>query len=277
MSEENIIFKIRNLECTYPGHHKRIIYIDHLDIPSGKLIIILGKSGVGKSTLLETLGLMNNTMQSGSSIALNLEKENKEYFYEHLWKQKSQRNIEQIRNRHYSFIFQSTNLMSNFTADENVIMSMMIQGKKRAESIHDAHQVMNRIGLEEVDSKKKTFELSGGQKQRLAFVRAIIPKFTVLFGDEPTGNLDETNSRELLDLLKKHMQQNRQTAIIVSHNIDLTVEFADQVLVLTKNGDYGEFLMDNVFLSKREDGNCTWHNAEGRPIDDISNAIRALI
>jgi len=277
MINETPIFQIRNLNCTYPQQKNGVVWIDNLDIPRGKLIVILGKSGSGKSTILETLGLMNQTMQVGSSILFSPDREEEKYEYGEVWTAKTQKAIDHIRKEHFSFIFQSTNLMPNFTAYENVIMSLLIQGKSQEESMLLAHQVMDKVGMNEVDVRKKTFELSGGQKQRLAFVRAIIRDFTVLFGDEPTGNLDEVNSRELMAMLKENIQKGNRSAILVSHNIDLTVEFADQILVLTKEKGFGEFLPGNTFFKSSLSGSDRWFDSGKDEIKDIHLKVRSLI
>ncbi|MCX6270818.1 MAG: ABC transporter ATP-binding protein [Bacteroidetes bacterium] len=277
MENNSNLFNIRNLTCTYAGSQSKAIYVDKLDIACGRFVVIVGKSGSGKSTLLEVLGLMNNTLQTGSSISIHLEGGRKEYLYENLWRDPREKDIQYIRKEHFSFIFQSTNLMPNFTALENVIMSLMIQGKSQEESSFAATRLMQLVGLGDVDSKKKTYELSGGQKQRLAFVRAMIPEFTVIFGDEPTGNLDETNSRELFGLLRTNIAEQKRTAIIVSHNIDLAVEFSDQILVLTKEKGYGEFLDSHIFQHETNGSGPKWINLAGDKVSDIKATLRSLL
>lgn len=277
MNPEQAVFRIQNLSCSYIGKRTRVLCIDHLDLPRGKLIVILGKSGSGKSTILEALGLMNNTMDPDSSIIFSPGVGSEIVNYQEVWKSSQKQNIDSIRKQHFSFIFQSTNLMPNFTAYENIIMSLLIQGKDQDYSMQLAEEFMTKVDLKDISKRKKTFELSGGQKQRLAFVRAIIRDFTVLFGDEPTGNLDEVNSRELMHLLKESIKSRDRTAIIVSHNIELSCDFADQILVLTKDKDYGEFKGNNAFRVNDNAGVRKWVDAGNNEISDIQQRIRFII
>ena len=170
--------------------------------------------------------------------------------------------------------------MPNFTVYENICLTQMIQGVSQKEALLKARDMMHRIGLQEVDEHKKPHELSGGQRQRVAFVRAITPQFTVLFGDEPTGNLDEINSRELMSILTNNIRQHQRTAVIVTHNIDLALEFADQIIILTKNNqsNCGQVEKNNIFYKQQNpnnpnNNNATWlvqqqyyTNAQTRPI-----------
>lgn len=258
---EGNIFTIRNLHCSY-NSKKTTLKVNHLDLPSGKIIVILGKSGIGKSTLLETLGLMNNTIRATSNTVLEFHPPDKStYSFNTTWKDEVQ--IAEIRKNYFSFIFQDTNLMPNFTVYENIYLTQMIQGK---ESIVRTENFMDRVGLGKIGKSKKAFELSGGERQRVAFVRAITPSFTVLFGDEPTGNLDEGNAKDLMDLLKSQIDTNK-TAIIVSHSIDLALNYADMIILLTKNEkeDCGEVRPENVFHKKKDD---KWYKKNKSPINE---------
>jgi len=253
-----VLFEIENLKCAYNGGAP-VLEIEQLSISSGKLVVILGLSGAGKSTFLETIGLMNNTLVSGSSIRFE-PSEGETYKYLNLWKNKKSGDIYEVRRLHFSFIFQNTNLMPNFTVFENISLTQMLQGKSMKESIKDADVFMKQIGLEEIDENKKSFELSGGQAQRVAFVRAITPDFTVLFGDEPTGNLDEKNSWDLMSMLKEKVVGMGKTAIIVTHNIDLSLDFADQIILITKPNSHGVIEKHNIF--NKEDENNKWKNGK---------------
>ncbi|MGB0930907.1 MAG: ABC transporter ATP-binding protein [Chitinophagales bacterium] len=269
------IFEIRKLVCSY-NHQKPVLKIDHLDIPKGKIIVILGKSGIGKSTLLETLGLMNDTILDKANTVLDFKPiAGETHSFKKIWK--TQKNTAEVRKNFFSFIFQDTNLMPNFTVHENILLTQMIQNEEHTKRTID---ILDKVGLGEIGKSKKAFELSGGQRQRVAFVRAITPTFTVLFGDEPTGNLDEGNAKDLMDLLKEEIKKNK-TAIIVSHNIDLALQYAHNIIVLTeyKNNDstkesYGELLAENVF---KKDENEIWKKKNGTSIEgDIKQFIKQV-
>ncbi len=272
------LFTLQNLTCAYRQPNgmagNPVLKIAELQIPKGKIIVLLGKSGAGKSTILETLGLMNNTLSNNSQL-LFMPNENEKYHFETIWEKK---NIDEIRKKHFSFIFQNTNLMPNFTVYENICLTQMIQGSSKADAMQKAQKMMRQIGLQEIDEYKKPHELSGGQRQRVAFVRAITPNFTVLFGDEPTGNLDEINSRELMNILSRNVREHQRTAVIVTHNIDLALEFADQIIILTKNNESncGQIDLNNVFY--KEQNNVTaesnW-SAYKQPTD--KNQMRTII
>jgi len=269
MSTNNILFKIKNLSCSYNNGKSCVLKIKELEIPRGKLIIMLGKSGAGKSTILETLGLMNMTISKGSLdfFLPNCEKID----FTSIWK--NEHELSKIRNDHMSFIFQNTNLMTSFSAFENACIPQLLQGAELNTAMNNVNKVMTELGLQEVGKNTKVNELSGGQRQRLAFVRAITAEFTILFGDEPTGNLDEQNSRELMRKVKDQLIEKGGSSILVTHNIKLATEFADMILVLTKTKEYGEILPENVFMCKNHQANKTWENLKGEKFKQIENTL----
>ena len=114
------------------------------------------------------------------------------------------------------------------------MLTLMLQGHSRKESREIGMEYLEKVGMGEIDPDKKVFELSGGERQRIAFIRAICPEFTVLLGDEPTGNLDRFTSRKLMQILQSSIHEKEGSAIIVSHDIDLSVEFADQLIIISK-------------------------------------------
>ncbi len=243
------IYQIRDLSCAY-NEDRTVLHIRELDIPQGELVFLLGVSGSGKSTLLETLALMNNTLASGE---VNFISENNSFKFSELWQKNDAEAIAQVRKRHFSFIFQDTNLMENFTAYENICLAQMIkQDARQEEAMTGAKQLANQVGLSsgELNANTLAVNLSGGQRQRLAFVRAINNDFSVIFGDEPTGNLDEANANELLRILKQNLA-GKSSAIVVSHDIDLAVQHADRIIVITKSPEgYGEILPENNYLAE---------------------------
>ncbi len=234
------LFEIEKLSCSYEkpyreGLSKIVLDIQHLVIPRGKKVFIVGESGIGKSTILETLGLMNDTLVPKS--------ETRFLFYEangnvtnlvDLWK-KTDRELSEFRLKHFSFIFQSTNLMRNFTAYENIALTCMLQGYSVKEANRRARTILTELGIGHIDEQRMTQELSGGQQQRLAFARAILPDFTVLFGDEPTGNLDSDNAVRAMHLLSNKLSQLKESsAVIVSHDMQLATTFADVIVKIRR-------------------------------------------
>jgi ABC-type lipoprotein export system ATPase subunit len=262
-----MLYTIENLKCGYNGTGV-VLQVPSLQLRAGQTIVVLGKSGYGKSTFLETLALMNNTLLEGS-ILFNPPSLNGGGPVEMagMWGEPgSHERLAALRCRHFSFIFQQTNLMPNFSVYENIYITRMMQGFQPENCHKAARDILERIGMSGIDSKRKVTELSGGQRQRVAFARAVVSSFDVLFGDEPTGNLDEVNSLELLQLLNGYIKDNLnshpKTAIIVSHSIDLAVRFADTIVVIsyeTGNG-HGQILQDNVFHRDEAGGGTNWEN-----------------
>jgi ABC-type lipoprotein export system ATPase subunit len=248
---QDSLFSIKDLSCSYDKNAgNKVLHIQELEIPKGRLVFLLGASGCGKSTLLETLGLMNNTIASGN-ISLSPNGSTTRLDIPSLWNKGNFSKLTGVRKDYYSFIFQNTNLMENFTAYENVCLSGMIkENLHQKEVLPRAKELMEKIKLpqSEVGLQTLAVNLSGGQRQRLAFVRALNNKATVLFGDEPTGNLDEANAHELFGIIKSNLKGGL-SAIVVSHDINLAVKFADQIIVITKDSGkgYGEVLKQNIF------------------------------
>ena len=246
------VFEMHGLECAYGRHeavnNKMVLRIEDLSVPMGKITIILGQSGSGKSTLIETLGLMNHTVKRGTVVYHS--REGSVTIGAGLWKK--QADLARIRNRHFSFIFQHDFLMPHYSPEENMRVGMLISDarQKTAGDREDLRSLCRRMGLDlsEIRSKRPC-ELSVGQRQRLSFIRAILKNYSVIFGDEPTGNLDEANAWLLMDVLAESIRQKSdRSAILVSHNIRLSVAKADCLVILTRqSGDLYEILPGNVY------------------------------
>lgn len=254
------LFEINNLVCSYNGKvDAAVLEIKNLKIPRGEVVFLLGASGTGKSTLLEALGLMNNTMVSGN-IVLNL-KNVSNPSYAALWKEREVKNRSEVRKSCFSFIFQSTNLMDNFSVYENICLSSMIQKDvTQSEAQGGAAFLMNRMGMpvELVPTNALAKSLSVGQRQRVAFARALNSNPQVLFGDEPTGNLDEKNANELMRMIRDHMEDSA-TAIIVSHDINLALNHADRIICFERlNRSSPSTITDRDVFERKE-----WEDLEG--------------
>ena len=121
------------------------------------------------------------------------------------------------------------------------------------ESMERAEETLRDLGITGLDLNRKAQELSGGQQQRIAFARAIIPDFTVLFGDEPTGNLDSENAMRAMTLLSSKLNDiPDSSAIIVSHDMHLAITFADVVIKVRRKDDHGFIDMDSLFVADRD-------------------------
>ena len=273
------LFEINNLRCSYDkdyceGISKVVLEINHLEIPAGKKVFIVGESGIGKSTILETLGLMNNTIVPDDNAKFSFfEGKDTIIDLKELWNLKSDKKLSDFRLKNFSFIFQSTNLMRNFTAFENIAFTRLLQGYTKFSCFQRVRQVLKDLGLDHVDENRMAQELSGGQQQRLAFARAILPDFTVLFGDEPTGNLDGENAVRVMQILSKKLDEYEgSSAIIVSHDMHLAVTFADIIVKIRKeirpkktvedeDQAYG-FIDDSCVYKRSEENGNVWTNGE---------------
>mgnify|MGYP000376965414 CR=1 FL=1 len=273
--QDEIIYDISNLECQYiPG--TTVLRIPNLQIPKGKLVFVLGVSGIGKSTFIETLGLMNRTIHVTPETSIKFNNGNEVEEIKSIW-DRDNKALSKFRNDHFSFIFQNTNLMPNFSAGENMCISMLIEGKKLSDVKQKVLEVMDKLNLEPELYDRKIQELSGGQRQRLAFVRAIIAGFNVLFGDEPTGNLDRDTGHKLMRTLKQNLSDFNRTGIIVSHDTDLALSFADIILLLSKTGEgediHGTF--DDQYYLVREQ--TKWFRKNGEKIDNPLELISEIL
>lgn len=253
---------------------KVVLEIEKLTIPSGKRVFIVGESGIGKSTILEVLGMMNNTLITNNNSKFLFYDNSKSVDILKLWNENSDKHLSAFRRRHFNFIFQSTNLMRNFTAYENISITRMLQGYTQYSSFKKATKVLNELGLGHIDENRMAQELSGGQQQRLAFARAILPDFTVLFGDEPTGNLDSDNAMKAMELLALKLEElPDSSAIIVSHDMNLALSFADMIIKIKKEKtlnhnvndeiSYFGFINDECVFIPSQD-KSTWSNGKSK-------------
>lgn len=244
------IFKIENLKCAYDGLNP-VLEVSSLNIPRGKLVVLLGKSGAGKSTFLETLGLMNNTIITGEVNFFPDLNSTIPTSFNQLWLNRNNGSQANVRAKHMSFIFQNTNLMPDYGALDNIVMAHLIKGNTPEMAKDNALKIMQSLNIKDLADNKDVVKLSGGQRQRIAFVRAISTPFSVIFGDEPTGNLDQFNSNDLMSLLRSTIIEKNATAIIVTHNIELAINFADMiVLIAKKNGQNSGIILPENVLTK---------------------------
>jgi putative ABC transport system ATP-binding protein len=193
-----------------------------LDIERGRLTAVVGPSGSGKSTLMHLLaGLDRPTEGSVAIDGVDLASLN-------------DTQLTKLRRRHVGFVFQFFNLLPMLTAEENVVLPLSLAGDKPDRAWIE--QVLERVGLDGRRTHRPA-ELSGGQQQRVAVARALISRPTVLFADEPTGNLDSATGREILTLIRESVDDFGQTTVMVTHDpraseiADRVVHIADGVVV----------------------------------------------
>ena len=187
-----------------------------LEVKKGEIVSIAGPSGSGKSTLLHILGTLD-TPDKGEIYLQNKAL--------HSLKGKP---LAAFRNTHIGFVFQFHHLLPEFTAMENVCIPGWIAGRKKTEVRQEAQELLRTLGLSE-RMENKPNQLSGGEQQRVAVARALINKPAIIFADEPTGNLDSQNARELHHLFFQLRSSMNQTFLIVTHNEELA-GMSDRIL-----------------------------------------------
>lgn len=193
-----------------------------LEIKQGEFVAIAGPSGAGKSTLLHLLG------------ALDFPDTGQVMLMENDLFKLSRKKQAAFRNKHMGFVFQFHHLLPEFTALENVCMPLWIAGKNKQEATEAARKILTTVGLSHrLDHKPG--ELSGGEQQRVAIARAIVHQPSVIFADEPTGNLDTANAQAVHELFLQLREIYNQTFVIVTHNEQLAA-MADRTFMM-KDGN----------------------------------------
>jgi len=270
---EKLIFDIENLYCGYNGKDA-VLYIEKLKIPTNKIIFILGLSGIGKSTFIETLGLMNDTIINKESAKVNfISKDDIEISISQLWS-KDDKIQARFREKYLSFIFQNTNLMSNMTAGENVCINLLFEGGDFENAKARVLEQFQKLNLTKDKFDSDITALSGGERQRVAFVRGLIANYEVLFGDEPTGNLDKKTAAQAMNGIKESLINLNKSSLIVTHDPDLALNFGDAIILITpKTLDSGKKMgvikQTNMYFKD----NNNWVSSEGKVQSDIKDFI----
>jgi putative ABC transport system ATP-binding protein len=187
-----------------------------LGVPKGQLTAVMGPSGSGKSTLMHILAGLDKPTEGDVTVAGTSIQE------------LNDTELTKLRREHIGFIFQFFNLLPMLSAKENVLLPLSIAGEKPDKAWVD--ELMSRIGLENRSSHRPS-ELSGGQQQRVAIGRALVSRPTIVFADEPTGNLDSKTSGEILELMRSSVDSYQQTTVMVTHDARAAA-IADRILFL---------------------------------------------
>ena len=212
------LIEVKNLCKVYGSGEAKVDALKdiNLEIEQGEFVAIVGPSGSGKSTLLHLLGGVDKP-SSGEVIIKG----------ESIYKLK-EKELSILRRRKIGFVFQFFNLIPVLTAEENIEMPVLLDGNKIDKKYMD--ELLKLLGLE-TRRKHHPSELSGGQQQRVSIGRALANKPSVILADEPTGNLDSKNSKEILELLKYSAKKYNQTLILITHDINIA-KAADRIITI---------------------------------------------
>lgn len=189
-----------------------------IHIDKGEIVTIVGASGAGKSTLLQIIGTLEKADKG--QVFINNQNVN----------ELTQKKLSAFRNKNIGFVFQFHHLLPEFTALENICIPAFIAGAPKSNALNKASQLLEYLNLTDRANHKPSM-LSGGEQQRVAVARALINNPAVILADEPSGNLDSKNAKELHELFFKLREQTGQTFVIVTHNQELAT-MADRVLTI---------------------------------------------
>lgn len=214
-----MLIEIENLTKVYPVGKEGFFALNglSLSIEKGGFMAIMGASGSGKSTLMNIIGCLDSLtsgryLLEGEDVAL-----------------KNDLELARIRNQRIGFAFQSFNLLPRATLVENVMLPLSYSGVPRKQRRPRAEEILQRVGLSTKLNQKPT-ELSGGQQQRVALARALVNNPEVICADEPTGNLDTTTSREIMEILDG-LNKDGTTIILVTHEREIA-SYAGRIITL---------------------------------------------
>ncbi|MCJ7580969.1 MAG: ABC transporter ATP-binding protein [Candidatus Aminicenantes bacterium] len=219
----NNILRAESLSKKYPLPKGMLTVFDNLnfELEKGKLIAIMGVSGVGKTTLLNLFGALDRP--TGGKMFLDGE----DLFA------RSDRDIAEIRNKDIGFVFQFYHLLPEFSALENISFPLLIRGLDKKMALKKSLDILKEVDLEE-KAHIRPFQLSGGEQQRIAIARALINAPKILLADEPTGNLDWKTGQNILEIVRNLHNHRGLSSIIVTHN-EKVAKFCDEAYVL-ENG-----------------------------------------
>ncbi len=214
------LLRAENLRKSYAAASGPLPVLNGIDveIAPGEMVAVVGPSGCGKSTLLHLLAALD-TPTSGTV-----------YFEREALSAFSGLRLAEFRNRRIGFVWQRHHLLADFTAEENAAFPLLLRGISMGDALQAAAEGLERVGLSD-RRRHRAAELSGGEQQRVAIARALAGQPSLLFADEPTGDLDEDTAESVFALLRRLHEERRLTSILATHNIGLA-QRCDRVLRL---------------------------------------------
>lgn len=216
--EKDILIRTKNLSKYYAVGDETIKALDdvNLEIERGQIVAILGTSGSGKSTLLNMLAGLERPTKGDVQIG--------KFRIDEL----TEAQLTKFRQRYTGFIFQAYNLLPTLTALENVAFPLCFRGVDKQTREKKAFEMLKLVGIEK-RYKHKPAEMSGGQQQRVGIARALVTDPSIIFADEPTGNLDSHTTQEVMELIRNIVDTRHNTVIMVTHDKSVA-EYADIIV-----------------------------------------------
>jgi len=216
--DRQVIIQLRSVSRIYKMGKENLTALDNvnLDIGEGEFVAIMGPSGSGKSTLANIIGGLDK-INSGTVLFDNQE-----------LNKLNDKKLSEYRNKKVGFVFQAFNLIPTFTAQENVMLPLILIGVSSRIRRQKAIECLKMVGLENRIEHKPN-ELSGGERQRVSIARALVNEPRIIIADEPTGNLDSKKSAEIISILKKLNNDSKITLIVITHDPNVAHE-ADRIL-----------------------------------------------
>lgn len=216
----DVAIRVRGVTKSFGSGEARVEALRGVDleIPAGQFVAVMGQSGSGKSTLLHLLGGLDYPTSGTISIE------------GHDLSSLDDDALTLLRRRRIGFIFQAFNLLEVLSAEENVALPLVIDGESNAVAVARARECLELVGISHRRSHRPT-EMSGGEQQRVAIARALVTQPLVIFADEPTGNLDSQNGDQIMALLRRLVDEKKQTVFMVTHD-PRHAALADRLIVL---------------------------------------------
>lgn len=201
------IISVKNVNKTFGknGNEVKVLNGAELTVKKGEFVSLMGASGSGKSTLLYLIGGLDRNFEGSITIKGEEISDMKE------------KNLSKLRLDNIGFIFQFYNLVQNLTVEENILLPLLIRGRKKSELEEGLEEILRITGLTE-RRKSKPSQLSGGQQQRVAIARALLGNPEIILADEATGNLDSVSGAEIMDLFKRINEEKGVTILQVTHS-----------------------------------------------------------
>jgi putative ABC transport system ATP-binding protein len=235
MKDAKVVLELRNVVKTYRLGEQTIEALRgvNFSLRQGEFVAIMGASGAGKSTMLQISSLLDNP--TSGEILLH-SKDVSKY---------NEAQLARVRNREIGFVFQQFNLLPKVPAWENVALPLVYSGASKQQRFQKSKLLLEKVNLGDRLHNSRN-QLSGGQQQRVAIARALVNDPTILFADEPTGNLDSKSGDEIMEMFTELHQEGR-TIVIVTHEPDIA-EYAARLITMRD----GQILQDKVQKPKRK-------------------------